>query len=53
MKTINILEKKIKKYEDNNKQFKNNSSLNISLDAGLSDNINKNSCKSCKSCDIK
>ena len=53
MKTINILEKKIKKYEDNNKQFKNNSSLNISLDAGLSDNITKNSCKSCKSCDIK
>ena len=51
MKTINILEKKIKKYEENNKQYKNNSCLNISLEAGLSDNITKNSCKSCKSCD--
>ena len=29
MKTINILEKKIKKYEENNKQYKNNSCLNI------------------------
>ena len=53
MKTIDILEKKIKKYEENNKQFKNNSCLNISLDAGLSDNITKNSCRSCKSCDNK
>ena len=51
MKTINILEKKIKKYEENYKQYKNNSCLNISLDAGLSDNITKNSYRSSKSCD--
>ena len=51
MKTINILEKKIKKYEENYKQYKNSSCLNISLDAGLSDNITKNSYKSSKSCD--
>ena len=50
MKTINILEKKIKKYEENNKQYKNNSCLNISVE-GLSDNIIKNSCNSYKSCD--
>jgi len=50
MKTINILEKKIKKYEEkNSKHYKNNSSLNVSLEAGLSDT--KNSNKSCKSCD--
>ena len=51
MKTINILEQKIKKYEENNKQYKINSSLNASLDIGFSDNITKNSFKSCKSCD--
>ena len=51
MKTINILEKKIKKYEENNKHYKINSSLNASLDIGFSDNITKNSFKSCKSCD--
>ena len=51
MKTINILEKKIKKYEENNRHYKINSSLNASLDIGLSDNITKNSFKSCKSCD--
>jgi hypothetical protein len=46
MKTINNLEKKIKKYESN--KHKINSSLNISSDGGLSDNnITKNSCKSC------
>ena len=50
MKTINLLEKKIKKYEENTKQYKNNSSLNMSFEVG-SDNITKNSCKSCKSCD--
>ena len=50
MKTINLLEKKIKKYEENTKHYKNNSSLNISLELG-SDNIIKNSVKSCKSCD--
>ena len=50
MKTINLLEKKIKKYEENVKQYKYNSSLNISLELG-SDNITKNSVKSCKSCD--
>ena len=47
MKTINILEKKLKKYEAN-RQFRINSSLNLSSDGGLSDNnITKNSCKSC------
>ena len=51
MKTINILEQKIKKYEENNKHYKINSSLNASLDIGFSDNITKNSFKSCKSCD--
>ena len=51
MKTINILEQKIKKYEENNKHHKINSSLNASLDIGFSDNITKNSFKSCKSCD--
>ena len=51
MKTINILEQKIKKYEENNKHYKINSSLNASLDMGFSDNITKNSFKSCKSCD--
>ena len=50
MKTINLLEKKIKKYEENTKHYKNNSSLNISFELG-SDNITKNSVKSCKSCD--
>ena len=50
MKTINLLEKKIKKYEENTKQYKYNSSFNISLELG-SDNITKNSVKSCKSCD--
>ena len=50
MKTINLLEKKIKKYEENVKQYKYNSSLNISLELG-SDNITKNSVKSCKSSD--
>ena len=51
MKTINILEQKIKKFEENNKHYKINSSLNASLDIGFSDNITKNSFKSCKSCD--
>ena len=51
MKTINILEQKIKKYEENNKHYKINLSLNASLDMGFSDNITKNSFKSCKSCD--
>ena len=45
MKTINTLEKKIKKYEAI-RQFKINNSLNISSDGGLSDNATKNSCKS-------
>ena len=45
MKTINTLEKKIKKYEAN-RQFKINNSLNISSDGGLSDNVTKYSCKS-------
>ena len=45
MKTINTLEKKIKKYEPN-RQFKINNSLNISSDGGLSDNVTKYSCKS-------
>ena len=46
MKTINTLEKKIKKYEAN-KHFKVNSSLNISSDGCFSDNnMTKNSCKS-------
>ena len=46
MKTINILEKKLKKYEAN-RQFRINSSLNLSSDGGLSDNnITKNSFKS-------
>ena len=45
MKTINTLEKKIKKYEAN-RPFKINNSLNISSDGGLSDNVTKNSCKS-------
>ena len=51
MKTINILENKIKKYEENNKQYKINSSLNMSLDVGNNDNMTKNHYKSCKSCD--
>jgi len=47
MKTINILEKKIKKYEAN-RHFRISSSLNVSSDGGFSDNyITKNSNKSC------
>ena len=46
METINILEKKLKKYEAN-RQFRINSSLNVSSDGGLSDNnLIKYSCKS-------
>ena len=42
MKTINILEKKIKKYEAN-RHFRISSSLNVSSDGGFSDNyITKN-----------
>ena len=47
MKTINILEKKIKKYEGN-RHFRISSSLNVSSDGGFSDNnITKNSYQSC------
>ena len=47
MKTINILEKKIKKYEAN-RHFRISSSLNVSSDGGFSDNyITKNSNQSC------
>ena len=51
MRTINTLEQKIKKCEEKSKQFKNNAISNLSLEAGLSDNVNKNSHKSFKSCD--